>query len=132
MVKRFGFGRKEKLKSRKKIEALFATGKSFPAFPLRVIYLFEPGEPAGLLVGVSASKRNFKKAVDRNRVKRLLREAYRLEKEVLLEKTKALGLAGNVFFMYNGKSIAGFDEISAAMKKALKQLDKIISNEKFS
>ena len=75
------FSNKEKLKSKKLIEQLFAEGKSISAHPLRLVFIESSFEDAiKLKVGVSVSKRNFKKAVDRNRIKRLLREAYRLNK----------------------------------------------------
>ena len=78
---KFTYNKKEKLKSKKLIDLLFAEGKSVSAFPLRLVYIattFE--EDVVAKTGVSVSKRNFKTAVDRNRIKRLLREAYRLNK----------------------------------------------------
>lgn len=130
MAKRFGFGRREKLKSRKQIEELFANGRSFPAFPLRVIFRFLPTTvEGGLQIGVSASKRYFKKAVDRNRIKRLLREAYRLQKQDLTIAVQEQSLEGFIFFMYTGKTIASFQEIMEAMKKSLDQLEKTVKKD---
>ena len=77
------YPKKEKLKSKKVIEQLFDEGQSVSAFPLRLVYLqttFDDNVIAK--TGVSVSKRNFKTAVDRNRIKRLLREVYRLNKAV--------------------------------------------------
>ena len=77
----YTFKKLEKLKSKKKIEQLFLEGSSVTAFPLRLMYLqssFKDG--TNIKISVSVSKRNFKKAVDRNRIKRLMREAYRLNK----------------------------------------------------
>ena len=130
MVKRFGFPKSERLKSRKQIDALFEGGKSFAVFPIRVTYQFAPSaEKAGLQVGVSASKRFFKKAVDRNRLKRLLREAYRLQKEDLQTQLKTNGLQGFIFFLYTDKTIASFDVVKKAMAKCLKKLSAIANNE---
>ena len=78
MVKRFGLGKSERLKSRKQIEELFLSGNNFSQFPIRVSYQFEASEKPTFQIGVSASKKYFKKAVDRNRIKRLLRETYRI------------------------------------------------------
>jgi ribonuclease P protein component len=126
MAKRFGFGRAEKLKSRKSIEELFAQGRSFPAYPLRVVYRFLPAEQGSIQAGVSVSKRYFKKAVDRNRLKRLMREAYRLQKGGLKEKLEHQKKQGLAFFMFNGKAMAGLDEVKQAMKKCLDHLEKSV------
>ena len=76
------FRKSERLCSKKVIDALFAGGnKSFSAYPLRVVYM-ENSEP-GVKVLISVSKRHFKHAVDRNRVKRQIREAYRNNKDIL-------------------------------------------------
>lgn len=123
-VKRFGFGRKEKLKSRKQIEELFLNGKNFSVFPLRVTYQFLPSDETIVQVGVTAGKKYFKKAVDRNRIKRLIREAYRLQKKDLVEALKQKGQKGFLFFMYTDKTIASFSTVKEAMNKALKRLEK--------
>lgn len=76
----------EKLKSKKIIDLLFTEGKSVSKYPLRLVYVahdFEEDVP--LKMGVSVSKKYFKKAVDRNYFKRVLRECYRLNKHVLIE-----------------------------------------------
>ncbi|WP_412987410.1 ribonuclease P protein component [Pontimicrobium sp. IMCC45349] len=75
------YSKKEKLKSKKLIDQLFTEGQSVSAYPLRLVFLEAPlDDNVKAKTGVSVSKRYFKKAVDRNRVKRLLREAYRLNK----------------------------------------------------
>lgn len=124
MAKTYGLGKKERLKSRKQIENLFAEGKSFAVFPIRVTYSFLPadGEPL-VQVGVTVSKRNFKKAVDRNRIKRLLREAYRLQKTELTEALKQTGKKGFLFFMYTDKTIASFETVKTAMHHCLRRLN---------
>jgi ribonuclease P protein component len=80
----FTYNKSEKLKSKKTIERLFVEGKVISAYPLRLVYL-KTDEPHK--IGVSVSKRNFKKAVDRIRIKRLLREGYRLNKNELKNNT---------------------------------------------
>ncbi len=77
---RFTFKPAEKLKSLKLIGQIFKEGKSFSHFPFRVVYLFSEKDKSFLRAAFSVSSRNFKKAVDRNRIKRLMREAYRLQK----------------------------------------------------
>ena len=81
---RFTYSKDEKLKKRKLIKELFDNGKAATVFPLRVIYLKKDHNGNfPVQTGVSVSKRNFKRAVDRNRIKRLMREAYRLNKHIL-------------------------------------------------
>jgi ribonuclease P protein component len=133
MPKRFGLPKSERLKSRKQIDALFAGGKSFAQAPIRVSYQLMPSaEKGGLQIGVTASKRNFKKAVDRNRIKRLLREAYRLQKEDVLLQLKTSQKSGIVFFIYIDKTIVSFVTIKEAMAKCLKRLSTIAANENSS
>ncbi|CAA0155765.1 ribonuclease P protein component [Tenacibaculum maritimum] len=78
---KFTLGKEERLKSKKLIGRLYSEGKSVKIFPLRMVYLqanHTSNFPAQ--IGVSVPKRNFKKAVHRNRIKRLLRETYRKQK----------------------------------------------------
>ena len=101
------YSNKEKLKSKKLIEKLFAEGRAVSVFPLRLIYLKE-GETNN--VGVSVSKRNFKKAVDRNRIKRLLREAYRHNKNMLIDNNVS-GYA--LMILYISKDIPDYDLVNS-------------------
>ena len=85
-----------------------------------------------LLFGAGVSAKNFKKAVDRNRVKRLTREAYRLQKKNLQEKIsagsrgKANNIQLNVFFIYTGRELPEYNEVYKKMGVALNKLDKLI------
>jgi ribonuclease P protein component len=125
----FGFGKAEKLKHRKQIDMLFAEGRSITAAPLRVKYLFSPRTEgaAPVQAGVSASRKAFKRAVDRNRIKRLLREAYRLQKPDFVKVVAAKELHAALFFIYTDKRIASFDVISEAMTTCLRQLQQKVT-----
>ena len=110
-------GKLERLKSKKLIEKLYEQGSSVKSFPLRMVYLqtkHTSDFPAQ--VGVSVSKRNFKSAVDRNRIKRLLRESYRLQKEILYDH-----LQNPYVFMisYLGKEEIKYEEMYAKMTMLL-------------
>jgi len=86
---KFSLEKEERLKSRKLIGQLYKQGQSVKAYPLRMVYLqIDHYSDYPVQAAVSVPKRNFKKAVDRNRIKRLLRETYRTEKEIVYSKTK--------------------------------------------
>ncbi|WP_452600137.1 ribonuclease P protein component [Pontimicrobium sp. MEBiC01747] len=104
------YNKTEKLKSEKAIGQLFSEGESISAYPLRLVYLKNNEQ---LKVGVSVSKRHFKKAVDRIRIKRLMREAYRLNKTLLLDNNIT-----NYSFMilYINKELPDFETINRKMK----------------
>jgi ribonuclease P protein component len=118
----------EKLKSRKRIERVFREGKSFSLFPYKVVYLMTPapapGGVAPLQAGFGASSRNFKKAVDRNRIKRLGREAYRLQKGSLLDQLTKKGYSMAVFFVFIGRELPDYPTVSAKIGVALQKLVK--------
>jgi ribonuclease P protein component len=121
----FSYSKKEKLKSQKLIDQLFSEGKSISAFPLRMVYLkTEFKETIQFKTGVSVSKRNFKSAVDRNRIKRLLREAYRLNKAVRFNN-----ISGSyaLMILYIGKAGTDFDSIETKMKQLLDAFSKKVS-----
>lgn len=124
---RYHFKKKDKLKSRKAIELLFAKGKSFSGFPFRVVWLPQ-NDKFSLQAGVGVSNRHFKKAVDRNRIKRLMREAYRLQKNELEQHLKETGRTLSVFFLYQGKELPAYPEVFEKIGTILKRLIKL-SNE---
>lgn len=122
------FNKKEKLKSRKRIERVFKEGKSFTVFPFRIWWLLVPSTAgAPLQAGFGASSRHFKKAVDRNRIKRLSREAYRLQKQPLLQRMQEKGWCAAVFFIYTGKDLPDYPTVSLKIGVALQKLIKEIS-----
>jgi ribonuclease P protein component len=147
--RRFTWKRAEKLKSRKLIERVFREGKSFSVHPFRVFYLAMPPFPAvppvipstlslslhktktgpavipPLLAGFGATTRNFKRAVDRNRIKRLSREAYRLQKQALYDHLSAKNRSLAIFFIYTGKEVPDYgivtEKIAVALQKLIKE-----------
>lgn len=133
MAKEASFGKEEKLKSRKAVEELFAKGKNQNIFPIRVSYRFLPAstdEKPGLKIGVSVGRKNFKKAVDRNRIKRLLKETYRLQKKELVQAAKEKQSMGFIFFIYTDKVLPDYKTMFEAMSKCLEFLKRKMKVEK--
>lgn len=110
----FSYPKHEKLKSKKLIDLLFAEGKSVSKYPLRLVYVpVELENDEKIKFGVSVSKKHFKKAVDRNYYKRLLRECYRLNKALLLEN---LEKPYAMMFFYQSKDKMSFTEMNEKTK----------------
>lgn len=113
--KKYNYPKKEKLKSKIAIDELFTTGKTVTKYPLRMVYVqISNDDNLPLKVGVSVSKRHYKKAVDRNYFKRLLREAYRLNKHMLLDHVDQ---PYAMMLFYQSKDRLTFQEINTKMIK---------------
>lgn len=114
------FPKEERLHSKKIIQELFQQGSFFYSYPFKVIFLPTP-EASAHQVLISVSKRKFKNAVDRNLIKRRIREAYRLNKHILYsgqEIQPSLSIA----YIYTGKEIPTYQFVEAKLSKALKRL----------
>lgn len=122
---RYTLKREEKLKSRKAIEKLFKDGKSFSNFPFRILWIFNEFSDSALQTGFTVGSKHFKNAVDRNRIKRLMREAYRLQKNDLQEQLKKKSKCLSVFFIYVGNEIPEYRFIYDKAGNVLKRLQKI-------
>jgi ribonuclease P protein component len=122
MAKQFTLKKAERLKRRKIIEQLFSEGRAVTAFPIRAQYKMVDQLAVPLQAGFSASSRNFKRAVDRNRIKRLMREAYRLQKLPLEQalQTKEQQLA--LFLIYTGKELPVYALVKEKVEVVLKKL----------
>ena len=129
---RYTLNKDDRLKSRKAIEYLFKEGKSFSIFPLRVLYTINTVSEKpenNLRAGFSVSTRNFKKAVARNRIKRLLREAYRLQKYLLSEQLETGDKTLILFFIYTGNELPDYKTIAEKVQTSIKRLQKILNED---
>ena len=143
MVQQSTLGKVERLKSRKLIDQVFREGKSFTIFPYKVFYLLMgydgiaktaipvpgkrarvgwSGAPAPLQAGFGASSRHFKRAVDRNRIKRLGREAYRVQKQPLFDHLRTKGISLAVFFVFTGKEVPDHKTVTGRIGLILQKL----------
>lgn len=121
-------GKEERLKSKKLIEKLYVERNSVKAYPLRMIFLqTDHTSKYPAQVGVSVPKRNFKLAVDRNRIKRLMRESYRLQKEIVYNNIEQ----PYVFMIsYLGKEECTYEEMFLKMEKLLTRFVSEVNNKK--
>ena len=123
------FRKKERIVSQKLIEELFGGGKShsLAAFPLRVVYMQlerqDRQEPVEVLISVP--KKRLHHAVDRNRAKRQIREAYRLQKQLLTEKI-AQGQTVDIAFVWLSDQLLPSAEVNGRMKNLLERIAKRI------
>ena len=131
LEERFTFDKTERLTGTKRIDALFKEGESFISYPLRVMYLIhEQSTKAGCYILVSVPKKRIKKAVHRNRIKRLIRESYRLNKQ-LIDPASFDERSIDVAFIYVKDNASEFSVIQKSMQKALIQIsDRIHKTEK--
>jgi ribonuclease P protein component len=119
ITKLYSLGKKERLKSHKIITKLFKEGQSFSNFPFRVLFLLHSDIEHSLQAGFSVGSKHFKKAVDRNRIKRLLREAYRKQKTELESVLKNNRQQISVFFIYTGRELPDYPLIMEKMTGTL-------------
>lgn len=119
---RFTFSKAEKLSSEKTIQELFNRGSSFYLYPFKVLYILNPDQAIGRpQILISVSSRTFPRAVDRNLIKRRIREAYRLQKEII----KGESNKGAFAFVYTSKSVLPYTEIRSKLFLVLEKIEKL-------
>ena len=122
----FTYPKSEKLKSKNAIDLLFSQGKSVSKYPLRLVYVegqFDEKSP--IKMGVSVSKKHFKKAVDRNYFKRVLRETYRLNKHLLLD---SVDKPYTYMLLYQTKDRLSYEEINSKTVQLFEKFIKTIAS----
>lgn len=122
------FPKQEKLCGEIRIGKLFAEGEAFIAYPLRVVYKFsdEPQE-SGVKILISVPKKKIKKAVHRNRIKRQIREAYRLNKVALLESCMHNDKSLQIAVTYLSDKLPEYKVIEDKIKHALTKMLQLFS-----
>ena len=121
-------GKNERLKSRKQIEMLFNSSKKITLYPFRLLYKVEPGH-GKIKAGFAVSSKNFPRAVDRNRIKRLGRETYRVLNKELKTRFSANRKTIYLFFIYTSRELLSYEEFSRSVKQILDKLLRITDEE---
>ncbi|MDF1673496.1 MAG: ribonuclease P protein component [Vicingaceae bacterium] len=125
-IERNTYSKEEKLKSKKAIEQLFKSGKTIKAYPLKAIYISKDVvDNCYLNVGVSVPKRNIKLAVNRNLIKRRVREAYRLNNKDLKQALNANNKGLDVMLVCHSSQILSYQEIEDKIKVILNRLTEL-------
>ena len=121
----FRFHKNEHLKNVSVIESIFSNGKSFAVYPIRILWVTKPLEDghSPFQITISVPKRKFPKAVDRNRIKRQIREAYRLNKHLLFQKLEPNNTTQwAMVFLYTGKKNPNYTDIEQSIIGILNRL----------
>jgi ribonuclease P protein component len=125
-VLKYTFRKEERLHNKKMIKELFDKGSSFFLYPFKIFYVQDPDISGKNRILISVSKKIYKRAVDRNLIKRRIKEAYRLNKSILAngEKNKLPLLVG---FIFVAKQILSYNEIESKLKSVLLRLQEVRS-----
>ena len=118
----FSFKKSERLTGSKSISSLFQDGTSLSSYPVRILFNAEGIGPKPASLAISVPKRLFKRAVDRNLLKRRIREAYRLNKPQFYARLQAMEIKANVVIQYQQKEILDYQTIEAGVVKALERM----------
>lgn len=127
MNKPFSLSKTDRIKSKKTIETLFQQGEAFFSYPYRIVYSLEKNtQTPALCFAISVPKRFFKRAHDRNRIKRQTREAYRLQKQSLQANVQINQHVLNIMMIYQAREVMDSISLHKHMQQSLEHLQKRI------
>jgi ribonuclease P protein component len=119
------FKKEERLKSRKVIKQLFSKGNSYAVYPLRLVWIpIEKETKYPVKFALTVAKKRIKKAVHRNRIRRKIRESWRLHKHILYEKIEEEPQAFAFMIIFSGKEEMGYAQIEQAMQTIIQRFPK--------
>ncbi|MDD4372675.1 MAG: ribonuclease P protein component [Bacteroidales bacterium] len=118
------FPKNERLHGHNAISTLFANGQSFYVYPFKVIFVHNKAEEDGTEVRIliSVSKKKVKNAVDRNHIKRMIREAWRLNKQAVINKVSSVNKQIDIALIYTGQQTPEFILVQKKIKAIIKRL----------
>ena len=123
-MKKNGLSKAERIYHRDDIRNLWSKGDSLVERPIRMVYLkLEKDDTAPIQIMTVAPKKRYKTAVQRNRIKRLLREAYRLNKSNLIKTAEEQGIRIAIMFIFNGKDTITFEALQSKIILLLHRLE---------
>lgn len=128
-MKKYSFGKNERMRGKKNISRLFADGKYFFLGSTQITAIKIESHRPNIEIGISVPKKNIPKAVDRNLIKRRLKESIRIQKHLLTEEMKNSNYTLQVFFIWQSKKIPSSEfcsmEINSVLNKISSKIDSI-------
>jgi ribonuclease P protein component len=121
-MKEKGFSKQERICRRNDFNLLFSSGKSFFSYPFRCIFCTKESDELLVRIAVSVSKKKFKRAADRNRIKRLIRESYRLEKQELYTFLPQQPQTYDLLIIYTENKILDYKQFRNGMRGGMKKM----------
>lgn len=118
----FSFSKKERLKNKIEIESLFSEGNRFFEYPFNVIWKLYSNSDSTLKMAVSVPKKKIPNAIDRNKIKRLVREAFRKNKTIIQQPLEAKNVKLHLMLVYSQSSIISMSEIEDKISVTLQRL----------
>jgi ribonuclease P protein component len=118
----FSFSKKERLKNKIEIESLFSEGNRFFEYPFNVIWKLYSNSDSTLKMAVSVPKKKIPNATDRNKIKRLVREAFRKNKTIIQQPLEAKNVKLHLILVYSQSSIISMSEIEDKISVTLQRL----------
>ena len=130
--KRLTFKKKERLKSRSTIQALFDTNQNLKNYPFKLVWMIVPSSGTSMVkAGVSVSKRNHRSAVTRNFIKRRMRECYQTNKLDLYQSIDGKNIELSFMLIYLSSEIVPFTEFEQKIKQLLFRLSEKVKTNDF-
>ena len=123
-MSKYTFGKFDRLKSKQQIEQLFVEGDSFIEFPLKVVWRWTQATGSTVQIAVSVPKKKLPKAVHRNQMKRLLRESYRQQNQVLKSMVVEKGKKLQMMFIFLDTQLWDFPDLDNKISVTLERLQK--------